>query len=269
MAARSLDRSEWHDALVRGALRAADEGGGEAGRGRGGPPASEADEADTLERLRVDAFCSGLWARSAHQAVDWLISRRLAPATRASGPATAAVQPGAVVSSLSASGICVQPERVEAIAGWQDAYATVRARLSSDAGLAQTIRQRELDWTSFDVEELVLGSETAAREALMCTRDDGMALEDILLRSGGRVDAHRWRADSLPPAVAAELLAASVGSGVVGPVRHAEGWSVMWLRGRHRPALTDEDVRREAAGGLLRDALDREIVGHLRCLGPL
>jgi len=60
-----------------------------------------------------------------------------------------------------------------------------------------------------------------------------------------------------------------VGTGVVGPVRHAQGWSVIWLRARHRPAVADEDVRQEAAGALLREALDRESVGHLRWLGPL
>jgi hypothetical protein len=251
----------------------------------GGPAAAADDRSRAIERLRVDAFCSGLWARSAQQAADWLTARRMGlapPGTEGMVPPAAGdlgqvagspqvgTQPAAAVAAtLSASGVSVRSVRVEAITGWRAAYDTVRARVGSDAGITQTIRQRELDWTSFELEELVLGTETAAHEALLCSRDDGMALGDIQRRSGGRVEAHRSRADELPPSVAAELLAAPVGTGVVGPFRHAQGWSVIWLRARHRPALADEDVRQKAAGALLRQALDREGVGHLRWLGPL
>jgi hypothetical protein len=270
--ARSLDRSDWQGALVRSLLLAANEdaagpsgSGGQMGGQMGYQPGvglpGDADAAGT-ERLRADAFCSGLWARHAHQAADWLTARRLSPGlARPSG-----LRPSA---AGTASVLAVSPGRAEAIESWRDAYEAVRAGLVQHGPITQVIRQRELDWTSFDVEELVLGTEPAAREALMLSRDDGMDLEDIRRRSGGRVDTRRSRADSLPPALAAELLAAPIDQGVVGPVRRADGWGVMWLRDRHRPSAADDNVRHEAAEGLLRETLDREMVGHLRWLGPV
>jgi len=300
LVARSLARSDWEAALARSLLLEGDEGRDEGG-GEGGDGPGYGQGAPSAELLWADAFCSGLWARSAQLAVDWLaaqliVDRPIADRLMA-GPPTAdrpiadrlmagpptADRPTAgplLASGLepapfplpsgaeAASALSVDAGRVTAIAGWRAAYDDLRPRLATDAAVTQVVRQRELEWTSFDIEELVLGTETAAREALLCSREDGMEAEEILRRAGGRLEARRARAGSLLPTVVAGLLAAPVGDGVTGPFRHTDGWSVIWLRDRRRPEVTDDDVRAEAAADLVREALDRELVGHLRWLGP-
>jgi hypothetical protein len=300
LVARSLARSDWEAALARSLLLEGDEGRDEGG-GEGGDGPGYGQGAPSAELLWADAFCSGLWARSAQLAVDWLaaqliVDRPIADRLMA-GPPTAdrpiadrlmagpptADRPTAgplLASGLdpapfplpsgaeAASALSVDAGRVTAIAGWRAAYDDLRPRLATDAAVTQVVRQRELEWTSFDIEELVLGTETAAREALLCSREDGMEAEEILRRAGGRLEARRARAGSLLPTVVAGLLAAPVGDGVTGPFRHTDGWSVIWLRDRRRPEVTDDDVRAEAADDLVREALDRELVGHLRWLGP-
>jgi len=320
LVARSLARSDWEAALARSLLLEGDEGRDEGG-GEGGDGPGYGQGAPSAELLWADAFCSGLWARSAQLAVDWLaaqliVDRPIADRLMAgpptadrpiadrlmagpptadrpiadrlmAGPPTAdrptADRPTAgplLASGLdpapfplpsgaeAASALSVDAGRVTAIAGWRAAYDDLRPRLATDAAVTQVVRQRELEWTSFDIEELVLGTETAAREALLCSREDGMEAEEILRRAGGRLEARRARAGSLLPTVVAGLLAAPVGDGVTGPFRHTDGWSVIWLRDRRRPEVTDDDVRAEAADDLVREALDRELVGHLRWLGP-
>jgi hypothetical protein len=291
---RSLTRSDWEAALARSLLLAGDEGGDENGKGGGDGPGHDEDaaghgedaaghgeDAPSAELLWADTFCSGLWARSAQLAVDWLAARLMGD--RLMGDRTVAARP--MAGPLMAPGLeppkfplppgaeagsafFVDAGRVIAIAGWRAAYGDVRSRLVTDAAVAQVVRQRELEWTSFDIQELVLGTETAAREALPCSREDGMEAEEILRRAGGRLEARRARASSLPPTMVADLLGAPVGDGVAGPFRHTDGWSVIWLRQRRRPEVTDDDVRAEAAEDLVREALDRELVGHLRWLGP-
>jgi hypothetical protein len=209
-------------------------------------------------------------------AIDWLAARLMAHRLMGDRPmAGPLVAPGLeppqfplLPGAEAGSAFFVDAGRVTAIAGWRAAYDDVRSRLATDAAVAQVVRQRELEWTSFDIQELVLGTETAAREALLCSREDGMEAEEILRRAGGRLEARRARAGSLLPTVVAGLLAAPVGDGVTGPFRHTDGWSVIWLRDRRRPEVTDDDVRAEAADDLVREALDRELVGHLRWLGP-
>ena len=305
LVARSLARSDWEAALARSLLLEGDEGRDEGG-GEGGDGPGYGQGAPSAELLWADAFCSGLWARSAQLAVDWLaaqliVDRPIADRLMAgpptadrpiadrlmAGPPTAdrptADRPTAgplLASGLdpapfplpsgaeAASALSVDAGRVTAIAGWRAAYDDLRPRLATDAAVTQVVRQRELEWTSFDIEELVLGTETAAREALLRSREDGMEAEEILRRAGGRLEARRARAGSLLPTVVAGLLAAPVGDGVTGPFRHTDGWSVIWLRDRRRPEVTDDDVRAEAADDLVREALDRELVGHLRWLGP-
>ena len=300
LVARSLARSDWEAALARSLLLEGDEGRDEGG-GEGGDGPGYGQGAPSAELLWADAFCSGLWARSAQLAVDWLaaqliVDRPIADRLMA-GPPTAdrpiadrlmagpptADRPTAgplLASGLdpapfplpsgaeAASALSVDAGRVTAIAGWRAAYDDLRPRLATDAAVTQVVRQRELEWTSFDIEELVLGTETAAREALLCSREDGMEAEEILRRAGGRLEARRARAGSLLPTVVAGLLAAPVGDGVTGPFRHTDGWSVIWLRDRRRPEVTDDDVRAEAADDRVREALDRELVRHLRWLGP-
>jgi hypothetical protein len=267
LAARSLTRSDWRGSLVRAVLLAAD--GDDLAGAENVPALDDAailDDTAFLDVLRVDAICRKLWAGAAMHAVDWLAAARLAarvpPQGAPPGP------PGAPsTAAIASSTPYVSPQRAVAIAGWRAQYGSVRAQVASDEPISLVLHQRELDWTSFDIEELVVGSESAAREALLCSRDDSLEPDVIHQMAGGSLSAWRARASSFAPAVAGALVGATAGD-VVGPFRNDEKWSVMWVRGRHRPALADDALRKEAADEVMRQALEREITGHLRWLGP-
>ena len=70
LVARSLARSDWEAALARSLLLEGDEGRDEGG-GEGGDGPGYGQGAPSAELLWADAFCSGLWARSAQLAVHF------------------------------------------------------------------------------------------------------------------------------------------------------------------------------------------------------
>ena len=135
--------------------------------------------------------------------------------------------------------------------------------------MARLVRSRELDWTTFEFDELTFAARSQACEALLCCRDDGLEPSEVVARSDGRLASRAGRGELLPPAVAASLLAAEAEGQVVGPYESAEGWGVLRVTGRRRPVPTDPDVHTAAVAELVGDVLDGEITRRIRWVGPV
>jgi len=217
----------------------------------------------THETLNVDAFCMGLWETSSLHAVNWLAAARIATEVdHKSQSDLTSVERFAYEIGVSAT-------RVEAISDWRSAFESVRKRLASDEAIERILRMRELEWTSFDFDDLTVETKSAAYEAFLCLRDDGIEMEEIAVRSGGRLTSRSARSNELPAPVATEMLTIPVGVNVMEPFESSEGWSILKLTDRRRPVSTDPDVRAAAVAELLAETLTRESAGHISWIGPI
>ena len=220
---------------------------------RGEPPVPAA--------LNADAFCTGLWERAAGRASTWLTAAALAPLARPTAPHDDV--------RSAARELGVDTVRVDAISRWSAAFQTVRTEVASDDAVTRLVTAHELDWTTVEFDEMTFARRSAASEALLCCRDDGLEPEEVMARSGGRLSARSSRIDTLPAPVAAGCMATDIEGRAIGPFETADGWSVLRLSARRRPDPVDPDVRASAVDELLDGALEGEIARGMRWIGPV
>jgi len=138
-----------------------------------------------------------------------------------------------------------------------------RARTELDARtVRETIAEHSLDWTVLVYDELVVQTEQAAREAMLCVGEDGMDLEAV----GGLVGAqvHRHRHVAAEAAVAGPHLLAATPGAALGPVSGADGWRMLVLRERRAPTADDPATWARARELALEQILDRRLAGRVR-----
>jgi hypothetical protein len=130
--------------------------------------------------------------------------------------------------------------------------------------VAGEVAARRLDWIDFELEWLSFPEEAAAREALLCLREDGdfsAALPD----PPGETAPGRRRAPlcDFEPELRPALLGAQTGD-ALGPARTGDGWRVTRVVARTVPADHDEAVRRRAAAAVADRAVRREVERRVR-----
>ena len=216
LSVRGLTSVQWRHALQRSLMVPH-------GDGVEDEPTGSIHPLPSPDVLNADAFCTGLWERSSQRVTAWLAATSLEPEGRqlAHLGDTAA----------AAREVGVAPSRIETISRWWCAFESLRTRVASDEAVARLVRSRELEWTSFDFEDLTFATRSEACEALLCCRDDGLEPEDIVTRSDGRLTMRTARSDTLPPVVSAEFLTGDIDGRVVGPFETETGWSVLRLKG--------------------------------------
>lgn len=141
--------------------------------------------------------------------------------------------------------------------------ARVRADGSANArDVRELIEERRLDWTRVVVDDVVVGTASAAREVMLCVRDDGLTLAEVAARAGTSVSHHECTAAEAGSGVAPLLLAATIGV-PLGPVADGERWKVLVLRARHVPDDADPEVWARATDAVVADRLSRHLVGRV------
>ena len=150
--------------------------------------------------------------------------------------------------------------------GWDDleeGYRAFRQAAASERAVAAEVAARRLDWIGIELEWLSFPEEAAAREALLCLREDGdfsAALPDPAAGALGRRRAHLCDFEAeLRPA----LLGAQAGD-TLGPARTGDGWRVARVVTRTVPSDEDEDVRHRAEVAVADRAVRREVEGRVR-----
>ncbi len=123
------------------------------------------------------------------------------------------------------------------------------------------IQANAVDWTEFDYEEVVLSTESGAKEAALCVRLDGADLESVGELAGATVQRHRHTAATAGPA--GSLLIGAVVGDAVGPIESPDGWRVAVLRDRRTPDPDDESTRQRAREQVLERSLGRRLAGRV------
>jgi hypothetical protein len=215
---------------------------GELDRLLSGHPVSDSE---VVEVLHVEGICSGQYGRVAHT-----LAARLATAERAreegwlgdggspeDGPDDHALLDTAV-QRLAAHVVTPQAVRAE-------------------------VASRHLDWVRLDCELVSFADVHRAREAVLCVREDGRALDQVAADAGGVLRRGDLWLEDVEPSWRTQLLSARAGD-VVGPLRGSESFVVLSVRRKVLPVLEDPEIRRRAETSLLDRALEQESAGRVR-----
>jgi hypothetical protein len=146
------------------------------------------------------------------------------------------------------------------------ALGAARQRIDSRAGDREVrlmITERQLDWTRFDVEEITLETASAAREAVLCVRDDGLELAEVGRRAERPTRRHTWTAVQAGTRLAGQLMAATPGT-PVGPLADGDTWRVVVVRARLVPDEHDPTTWAHARAEVAAEMLTRRLAGKVR-----
>jgi hypothetical protein len=125
------------------------------------------------------------------------------------------------------------------------------------------LQENWADWAQLEYSEVTLPTEGAAREAVLCVRDDHLALEDVAQMASAPLRRVECRAVEVPSSLGAELLTGEPGS-AIGPVRGREGWSVAVLHRRRATGVEDPEAWARAQDIGVRRRLERRLAGRVR-----
>ncbi len=120
-----------------------------------------------------------------------------------------------------------------------------------------------IGWTRVDYRQLSLGSELAAREAALCIRQDGRAIEEVARDAAAEPSDRRVYIDEVEPALRVRLLAANPGE-LLGPIQIGNEYRLVLVAARVLPRIDDEAVRERAARGVVQRLLAGEVSRQVR-----
>jgi hypothetical protein len=129
-------------------------------------------------------------------------------------------------------------------------HAQVRDALLTPQARARELAVLRLPLTRFDVETIELDSEDAAREALLCVREDEMPMAEVAAE--GRYPYHRIEIllEDVPEDLQQKFLSVTPGD-VLDPIPRGDGFQVCRVMGKAEPDLDDAAVKNRAERRIL------------------
>jgi hypothetical protein len=152
--------------------------------------------------------------------------------------------------------------RLARLARLERACRAFRARTVTTAALDATIGTRQLDWIRLRLRRAAFASEPAAREALLCVREDGEALDAVAGAAGAAVEETSALLEELAPDLRQWLLGASPRE-LLGPLRAGSAFTLIEVIDKTPPTAEDPEVRRRAEAVVIERAAEREIERHV------
>jgi hypothetical protein len=121
--------------------------------------------------------------------------------------------------------------------------------------LSREAREREiaalrLPLTRFEVETIELDSLDAAREALLCARDDGMSMEEVAAEGRYPYRHPEVLLEEIPEDLQQKFLSVHPGE-ILEPIARGDGFHICRVVGKAEPDLEDPVVKRRAEGRIL------------------
>ncbi len=107
--------------------------------------------------------------------------------------------------------------------------------------VASYLLSHALDWTRVDIRIAAFSNQDAAREAILCVRDDGMDLAEVARQAGGQVTSSRPMLRELEGVLRSRLLGAAKGA-VVGPIVQGKQWLIIQVCDKKAPCAEDAEL---------------------------
>jgi hypothetical protein len=220
---------------------------------------------DATEELRdlltVDLLLSGDFEKMA-TALSWQVALRRAAEAGESGPGKPADERAAFFerTGIDEDGLAAWLEALGRDAAWFEemislaaAQRHARATLVTDEMCRAELSAVRLSYTQIDVETIELESRNAAREALMCVRNDGMSLAEVAAESAYPHQRGKVLLEDLPADLHERVLCAAPGE-LLEPVPHGDGFQVCRIHAKSEPSLSNPEVRTRLEERILEQA---------------
>jgi hypothetical protein len=119
-----------------------------------------------------------------------------------------------------------------------------------------------LEWIRLECRVIQFETEPLAREAALCLREDGLAIEDVAADAHAPVQEMRFYLGELDPEVQPRLLAAVPGE-LVGPVPFDQGHALFLVVDKTLPTEADPELRQRvenrAVARVVADQVNRRV----------
>jgi hypothetical protein len=124
------------------------------------------------------------------------------------------------------------------------------AALFSREARAREIAALRLPLTRFEVETIELDSLDAAREALLCAREDGMSMEEVATEGRYPYRRPELLLEEIPEDLQQKFLSVQAGE-ILEPIAHGDGFHLCRIIGKAEPDVDDPVVKRRAEERIL------------------
>jgi hypothetical protein len=162
----------------------------------------------------------------------------------------------------------VSDGRLETMARLEIAWRRLAAQLVTPQAIHGQIVSHRLEWTRFSAQTLSLSDPEAAREAILCIREDGRDMAVVAVEAGAALREEDWILEETDAEIHDHLVAAQAGE-VLGPLPIKNGFLVVAVLAKQPASPDDPAMQTRAEQTLLTRAFGREIESRVRWIEPL
>ena len=138
----------------------------------------------------------------------------------------------------------------EEMAAAEAAYAHLSKVIITPEGLTRTLRAQRLSLMRFELEEIEFDTVEAAREAVLCVKEDNLSMEEVAQESRYPYLKRDFVLDELPQEWQIPLLSTPEGS-LAGPFEDGDLIRLFRVARKFEPVLEDEAVKKRLEASLL------------------
>jgi hypothetical protein len=155
------------------------------------------------------------------------------------------------------------PSRVVSVLGLEKRFQIVCDGIAGRDALHAAVEAHHLEWVTLTVDSVRFDSDSAAREAVLCVREDGLSLHDVGALARRPVRRTEVFVADADPARRDLWLSAEIGQ-IHGPLAIDSSFEVNAVTGRATPTLEDPRVAEKARCTAIEDAMRRAVRQHVR-----
>lgn len=231
---------------------------------------------DVAALLESEIAFDGVLHRCATAAVEWSAAASspvVAVGGRSAEPGPSRVAAHAHdVSASVARGLLNLEDyevrgRLTRVIKLREAYERFVRATWTDRSILGCLDEHRIDWLRFRCLELRTSGQAAAREALLCLREDGMKPAEVARLASAELNELSIELAGVGPSLASLLLSADTGD-VVGPLAEADGRTrLLVVIERVPPSSEDTELVERARAEVLRAGLQPLVEGMVRWHG--
>jgi hypothetical protein len=239
LAVHEVSLREWMDHIRRQTARA------RAPLGLSALVARHSIDAEQLDAaLRVDLICTGMGEDLATE----LAGRAAAAAGYPAPPSAEIHEPPPSRIPLGISPERAQ-ERINLLARIDESAELFRRNAVTPEAIRREIGHHHTEWIRIDSRAIAFEDEAGAREAAMCLREDGLALDEVAAAAHATVAESRFYLDDVDPEVRSLFLGARPVD-VLGPILFEGSHTLFRVVDKVMPSEKDPEILRRAETGV-------------------